>query len=942
MSSPPASSTKRVVRFCGSCAVTLFCWSLWIAMSATLAMLAYVATAEELPVPSFVLRRIERDLARADLALTFGRARLDPKGQVLLDDVKLRTLRFADPVITSRLVYVRRSFWSILAGQPLPDEVRLEGATVQVPALLSPSGTVEPILRDVVLHLSHTGRDWQIHQFTARAANLTVVAEGHIKLPPLPRGQTPLTMPEITRRFLKFSRQLAIDSHRLDAFEQPLLALEFNHRDNTGNTVDAVFTALGAQDPWALPLKLGAMHATTSLPLDGAPMHSAQIHAEIARAVYQDNYTAETVRAIVTAEIVRQPFTLQPQQARIAAGLISGRGERVIAPVLRLDLGEWPRVHAEIATSIRGEALAARADAQLAEKSALVAAEGRVSHELISAVLSEITPRAAPYFVFGDPVGFRAEAVFDPGWKFARLRSWAEGGRLDSRGVGITELRGRVDIDGMQFLAHDAIVRLGDNYARGSYWMDFSTTDYRMLLHGQLRPIAINGWFRGNWWADFWNNNFDFSAAIPSGDIDLTGRWREAERTVYFGRATAPAAAVFGADFADLNTLIFLRPNFTHALELSGTRAGGAQFIAGNFKRFTAPATRDTNRVEFVLDSTLDAETYLKLTRGKASLVLDGLKLQRAPRLHAEGAVDGRWPGAVPQLTFTGHVDGGLHFYDFPLESARVRGSLQGPELTLSEVQFAAAGGRGSGTARLSGPPEARVLGFDVQVAGADLPAAIRATKEFQARRDPTHPPTTTGDDFIKRAAGGKLDVALVASGTPGNLTSFSGTGSSSLTGANLGEIQLFGLLSEALSGLSLNFSSLKLDTARTSLRMDRGKLHFPDLRITGSTAIIEARGDYVFDTSALDFTAKLKPFGENRNLFTAAIGLVINPITSILELKLSGPIAQPAWSVNVGTSLPKENEPVPAVPFTPLIAPPSSPKPVPTDLLPVPTPDRK
>jgi uncharacterized protein YhdP len=158
---------------------------------------------------------------------------------------------------------------------------------------------------------------------------------------------------------------------------------------------------------------------------------------------------------------------------------------------------------------------------------------------------------------------------------------------------------------------------------------------------------------------------------------------------------------------------------------------------------------------------------------------------------------------------------------------------------------------------------------------------------------------------FMKRAEGGRLDVALSAEGVPGDLASFKGKGNASLTGTELAEIHLFGLLSQVLSGLSLNFSSLKLDAARTSFKLDDGRLHFPDLKITGPSAVIDAHGDYVFATSALDFTAKFKPFEENRNPLTFAIGIVINPITSILELKLSGPLSKPNWSIMVGPSAP-------------------------------------
>jgi uncharacterized protein YhdP len=169
----------------------------------------------------------------------------------------------------------------------------------------------------------------------------------------------------------------------------------------------------------------------------------------------------------------------------------------------------------------------------------------------------------------------------------------------------------------------------------------------------------------------------------------------------------------------------------------------------------------------------------------------------------------------------------------------------------------------------------------------------------------------------MKRASGGRLDVALSARGRPGDLPSFTGNGNAALTGIELGEIHLFGLLSQVLSKLSLNFSSLKLDAARTSFRLESARLHLPDLKITGPSAVIDAHGDYRFATNALDFTAKFKPFEENLNPLTAVLGIVINPITSILELQLNGPLSNPNWSIVVGPSAAPRPEPPPSAPTT-------------------------
>ena len=112
---------------------------MWLTLTTTLAVLLYILIARELPVPDFILRRVEARLSEANFTIKFGRARINPTGQILLEEVQLRSKNFDEPLLKSRLVYFRRSFWSILAGRPIPDEIKLEGATLQLPAIQSAS-----------------------------------------------------------------------------------------------------------------------------------------------------------------------------------------------------------------------------------------------------------------------------------------------------------------------------------------------------------------------------------------------------------------------------------------------------------------------------------------------------------------------------------------------------------------------------------------------------------------------------------------------------------------------------------------------------------------------------------------------------------------------------------------------------------------------------------
>ena len=167
-------------RFCVSCVVTLVCWAVWLALGCTLAALAYIALSRELPVPEFMLRRIENELAASGFELKFGRARLDPTGKVLLEDVRLRDRQFEDPLLVCRLLYLRHDFWSLLSARPSAMEIQVEGASLMLPAMLSSSGTSEPIVSHLAARLHYERHLWQVEQLACEVGAVRVTAQGAI------------------------------------------------------------------------------------------------------------------------------------------------------------------------------------------------------------------------------------------------------------------------------------------------------------------------------------------------------------------------------------------------------------------------------------------------------------------------------------------------------------------------------------------------------------------------------------------------------------------------------------------------------------------------------------------------------------------------------------------------------------------------------------------
>ncbi|HEX2861273.1 MAG TPA: hypothetical protein VHN79_06520, partial [Lacunisphaera sp.] len=78
------------------------------------------------------------------------------------------------------------------------------------------------------------------------------------------------------------------------------------------------------------------------------------------------------------------------------------------------------------------------------------------------------------------------------------------------------------------------------------------------------------------------------------------------------------------------------------------------------------------------------------------------------------------------------------------------------------------------------------------------------------------------------------------------------------------------------------------------------------------------------FATNALDFSARFRPYEDPGSLLAAAVGLVINPLASILELKLTGKLADPKWSVSVGSGSDPSKPTPPSPPAKPVSPPPA------------------
>ena len=151
---------------CGRGVCTFALWTLWLALGAGLCIQIYIMSSRELAVPGFVLREFEARLEAAGLRVSFGRANFDPGGVILLRDAHISLTAIDEPIFRADAIYLELNPVSLLLRQVEPHRIRLSGAALLIPSVLSPSGTRTALVEDLdtllrpgldsgVLHIDH-------------------------------------------------------------------------------------------------------------------------------------------------------------------------------------------------------------------------------------------------------------------------------------------------------------------------------------------------------------------------------------------------------------------------------------------------------------------------------------------------------------------------------------------------------------------------------------------------------------------------------------------------------------------------------------------------------------------------------------------------------------------------------------------------------------------
>ncbi|HEY1108089.1 MAG TPA: AsmA-like C-terminal region-containing protein [Opitutaceae bacterium] len=878
-------------RHCLSVAGSFILWSVWLALALVLAAQVYILSSSQLEVPQFALRRIEERLAESGIVARCGRAIFDPLGRVLLENVKLSLPAYPDPVVTARSIYLTVDPWWLAAGRVEFDEVHVIDATVAVPAMLSPTGQPVEIVSRLHGSFSPTSKTLNLQQLSGNIAGVFVTANGSIVLPKKKDGPPfeKALAAFVRDRFAVVCRQALEVGARARQFERPELHLDFAPSESGAASASLLFLARAGELAQPFAARATGLRARTRVLLFGDTPPS-WFEFSAATVDVPGRVRVAALQGEVYGRFQPGPYVFEPREITLTADSAEAAGFAVERISTQIQPRPLPKLDVSAVALVNRAPLGLEAETDLERKDARVSFAGEIDPRLLVILSERLKVNIRRFFDFERLNVDRGEATFEGGWKFQKLDAHLRLDGVNAYGVRMTDGRVIAKLTPERFYSPDASARVGENYARGTYEHDLRTQDYRFLLDGRLRPMVLEPWFK-EWWTDFFKQ-LDFTTAPPLASVDVQSRWRPGSQSSVFVFADADRPVVRGAPLERLRTRLFIRPGFFDGLELFLTQGEG--FGGGRFTVFLRPEEKRES-IDLAMRSSLDLKTISSLLGPEAATVLDAFEVAQAPELAVRGRFTLARDSAGPhqELRVEARTAGPFRFRAFPMTDASFTATWRDDDISIDDFEALVAGGVALGHARIWGRGEERRLGFDISLNQATLGQAASTGADFIARRKglPPEPP----GKFVQEKADVRLFLTASAEGAYDNPFSYRGNGSASISGSAIAEIPLLGALSEVLK-----FTSLRFTEAQTSFKIEGPRVVFPDVKVRGPDGAIDGQGTYILEKRGLDFQAKISPFQESEGILKTVVGVVLTPITSAFEVKLTGTLDKPNWAVTL------------------------------------------
>ena len=891
---------------------------LFMALLATVAgLLIFLLSRDDIPLPDFLLRKIEARLAAAGVEASFSRARIDVHGGVLINDLRLEPKRFGEPVLEARLVFLNFDELFLAAGMIELSEARAEDITLYCPSMLSPSGERVPLVHVAGVSIERAGRSWKLSGLLVESGPLRVTAHGTVTPPPTAeRDRKPIRPGELLDVYTRIAPQVARALHPLVELREPRADITFEVAKS--GEVTATLQASAAAWRRAGIGEAQDIRLSTELRYAAGKVAPFDLRVQAARFSHPDGIVVESPAMLAHWDGLPDLRRPVPTTVAARATRLEHPKATLVAPSLTASTGAFPHLEGLLTLQLAGEPLEIRVAGDAVRRSGDVEVRGRFGRDWL-AEASRIQGRDLTYYAqITDPPDLWARATLAEGGKWTDAEFRALTGPIVARGVALDRARvhGFARPEGVT-IDHLEIAK-GDQGGLGTYTDTFATREHRLLLRGSMRPREISGWFSG-WWDRFWAD-FTFAGPPPEFDIDVSGNWNIRGSDIVHGRGSARQGTMRGIGYDSIDLRFFIRQDYYDLYQAKVLRPEGE--VTGEVQLLFRPPQRDAVRTSFDFESTADLVELAHIFGAGGDALLADYRYTIPPKTRVTGVVTNEAGDFDTRLDISIESAEEFRYVDFPVSAISTDVKIHNTRVEIPRLLA----GYGGGTLRAQAVADAGILTVQASLDNASYDDATRIFNDFLDRRSPPPPEERDPAGLTAQRPGGRLSIGIDAHGPITTFDAYEGVGSLRISEANLGSVRILGLLSDLMGSISPKLGSLRFNETNSSFQVQRDRVFFPDMRITGRTAALETEGTYFVNSKNLDFRARLYPLGESGGAITQLFDFVLGPVSYLLEMRLTGTLRKPSWSLSRMPFAPRPviDEGIPSTPAPAAATPPS------------------
>lgn len=426
---------------------------------------------------------------------------------------------------------------------------------------------------------------------------------------------------------------------------------------------------------------------------------------------------------------------------------------------------------------------------------------------------------------------------------------------------------------------------------QGRYEHNFDDHHFRFWIQGGMDPIEIEPWM-GAFWPRIFKPFKIRGPKLPRGSLDIAGHWDNPEATTRLWGTVEGEHLEYRGIFASYARATLLVAPDQVSLEdgyierPEGTSTGRVQWnLTPPFDTLVSSDFEAQGRM-FISD----LHTWSK---NEFLTFLKKLSFSVAPHYQVSGRYEAH-KAAAYTLWAQVQTDSPFYYKKLQLDSAEGTLGLRDNQLDLDVTPLGFAGGKGTVVAHVDVSQDSQTpyhLELDMQ----DITERETVSNSFSDLVVPIKP-----DPHEKPAGLGRLSIQATLDGDlrQDPILSAQGSGSFSLKDMDLEDVYFLGLLSHIMRILPLPFGRVSLDTAEGAFSLEpKGALYFDELLLKGPAAEVRGQGAYDLSLDSLDVQLKFFLLGGVRAPVFSHLGRLLNPISHMFEVYVTGPLMEPKWS---------------------------------------------